>query len=180
MKNKITIPMTNEDINKIFPGVRIIPYPKLKEFRNIDELTDNVYNACFILYINEQAGNTISGHWNLLIKDDDVVYLFDPYGGYIDENLVILGPSRSDFNESEALLSNMLINDRRVNKVVYNDFCYQQEKEGVKTCGRHCSFRLQCFINGIKTEKQYKKFIDEIKKRFNFKNYDDLIVKLII
>jgi hypothetical protein len=63
--------------------------------------------------------------------------------------------------------------------IEYNNNKYQQEGPGIQTCGRHCSFRLICYLNGIKSEKEYKKLLDKLKRKYNLKNYDDLIINLI-
>jgi len=178
-KDLINSPMTNTDLHDIFPGISIVPYPEISKARNVEDLTRNKYSACIILYINDKNGNVYSGHWNLLVKDGDTVLLFDPYGGYIDENLKIIGPSRSDYNEDDAYLSQLLLKDKSINRIFYNNNKYQQEGAGIQTCGRHCSFRLICYLNGIKSEKEYKKLLDKLKRKYKVKNYDDLIINLI-
>lgn len=180
MKNNlINSPLTNTDINKFFPGVSIVPYPEISKADKIKDITSNKYNACFILYVNDKNNNVYSGHWNLLIKDGDTCLLFDPYGGYIDNNLKIIGPSRSDYNEDDAYLSELLLKDKDIDRIFYNNNKYQSEGAGIQTCGRHCSFRLICYLNGIKSEKEYKNLLEKLKKKYKTKNFDDLIIKFI-
>ena len=182
--NQLNHPLTNDEVQALFPGINIVAYPSLKNYKTINELCNNKYNACFILYINDSPEyNCISGHWCLLINDkkDKCVHLFDPYGmNYIDNNLIEIGPDRDKFMEDKPYLSELLVSDDNIKKIYFNSFPYQKLKDNISTCGKHCAIRLVFYEMGYKSEEEYKKALDKIKKKLKIKDYDNLVNYLII
>jgi hypothetical protein len=68
--------VTNGDLLAIFKNCRIVKYAGLDNYDNIYMLLPNRMDFCFILTESELN----SGHWTILIRDDDVFEYFDSYG----------------------------------------------------------------------------------------------------
>lgn len=182
MHNLQQIPITDTQIRHYFPNVNIIQYKDLKNYRSIAELCNNPENACFILYVNDATNNggalTVSGHWNLIMYDPahNSVNLFDSYGDcFNDRNLILIGKNRKMFGENEPLLSNLLLSDKTINTIHYNNKPYQL-KNGSQTCGRHCIYRL---MKRQLNNTQYHRHLTSLKKKKALPNFDELIVELI-
>jgi hypothetical protein len=172
----INTPTTDAQIRQYFPDINIIQYSDLAKYSNFNELCNNPYNACFILYVNKMGNNYQSGHWNMLMCNDNKLNLFDSYGDFFnDYNLILIGKNRKNYGENEPLLSNLILNDPSINEIHYNNKPYQQ-KNGSSTCGRHCIYRLmKRDLNNM----QYNRHMNSLKKKMNKANYDELIVNLI-
>jgi hypothetical protein len=181
--NKLNYPLSNDEIKQILPGITLIAYPSLKNYKSISELCDNKYNSAIILYINEMNKNiSMSGHWCLVMYDskEKAVHLFDPYGqAYLDNNLIEIGPDRKQFMEDTPYLSELILNDDDIDKIYFNKNQYQRLEPNISTCGKHCIIRLSFFDMGIKSEEQYKKVLDKLLKKFKIKDYDNLVNYLI-
>jgi len=183
-QNKLYQPITDSDINRYFPnGVSIIQYKDLKNYRNINELLNNPYEACFILFVNNSNMNsggvlTISGHWNLIYKNNNDLYLFDSYGtDYIDKNLLYINQNkRKKYDENEPLLSNLILNDPSIKRIYTNSKKYQLLNNVSQTCGRHCIYRL---LNKNLSNEAYHKQMLKLKKKNKKNNYDNLIIEMI-
>ena len=68
--------VTSTDLQAIFQNCKIIKYADLDNYNDIYMLLPNRMDFCFILTESE----TNSGHWTLLIRDDNVFEYFDSYG----------------------------------------------------------------------------------------------------
>jgi hypothetical protein len=68
--------VTSTDLQSIFKNCKIIKYADLDNYEDIYMLLPNRMNFCFILTESELN----SGHWTLLIRDDNMFEYFDSYG----------------------------------------------------------------------------------------------------
>ena len=68
--------VTNFDILAIFKHAKIVRYADLDKFKDIYELLPNRMDFIFLLTESEKN----SGHWTLIIRDDDTFEYFDSYG----------------------------------------------------------------------------------------------------
>jgi hypothetical protein len=170
-------PTTDAQIKKYFPGINIIQYKDLANYNTFADLCNNAYRACLILYVNKAGNNMVSGHWNcLMLGDNGDLNLFDSYGDFFNDcNLILIGKNRKNYGEDEPLLSNLILKDNNINTVYYNNKPYQ-EKDGSQTCGRHCINRI---LHKNMNNNAYHKYMNTQKKKYNCRNYDELIVNLI-
>jgi hypothetical protein len=171
-------PLTDSQIRQYFPNINIIQYKDLANYESFDQLCNNEYKACFLLYVNDKSPNTISGHWNAIIYDPahNSINLFDSYGDcFNDRNLILIGKNRSQFGEEEPLLSNLILKDKSINSIYYNNKPYQS-KNGSQTCGRHCIFRLQ---NKNLNNTAYHRLMNKLKKKNGYNSYDELVANII-
>jgi hypothetical protein len=90
------------------------------------------------LYLTEDRN---TGHWVCLIKKDNEIEFFDPYGEKPDDQLKWVGAAkRFELDQDRPLLSKLLRESGY--KVIYNKYPFQKDKNDINTCGRHCVSRL--------------------------------------
>lgn len=133
-------PLGDDDIKKILGNnINIIAYPELENYNDVDEIFDNE-NRVIILFLTTDKN---TGHWLCLHKDnDDNIHYFDPYGEGIDKDKKWLSKTKlEELNEDKISLLNLLKNTAN-NGVYYNSYDFQNDREGINTCGRHCCVRL--------------------------------------
>ena len=98
--------VTNGDLSAIFKNCKIIKYAELDNYDDIYMLLPNRIDFCFILTESE----TNSGHWTLLIRDDNNFQYYDSYG-VSPKNILVCGvlliscnPNRSNFKAISNIL----------------------------------------------------------------------------
>ena len=132
--------LTDADIKTIIPTLKVITYPELLEFNNIDDILDEK-GRLMILYLTEDKH---TGHWTCLLRSRDKKKLeyFDSYGGLKpDQESSWLSNSKlREFHQDTHHLTELL--QKCPYKVVYNRYPFQEEDLGIMTCGRHCVTRL--------------------------------------
>jgi hypothetical protein len=119
---------------------------------SIDEAFDDA-GRCIMLYLTE---NEDTGHWVCLLKKGDTIEYFDPYGGYKPdgERHWLSKEKREELGEDDMTLTKML----KGYKVISNPYHFQQEKNNVNTCGRHCCVRA---LHGYLSLTDYNKMIKD-------------------
>ena len=131
--------LSDDDIRKIIPTLKIVSYPDLLKYDNIDDALDEK-GRLMILYLTE---NEHEGHWICLLKSKDgkKIEFFDPYSGKPDSQSDWLSKSKlKRFRQDTDHLTELL--RKSPYKVVYNRFPFQSEDEGINTCGRWAATRL--------------------------------------
>jgi hypothetical protein len=149
----------------------LLAYEDLERYSNIDEVL-GPYGACVILY--QRTDN--NGHWACIFRtksDKNVLNFFDPYGIQMDEEI-----KKSEYQLSVhdgqivPHLSDLISRSRY--RVIQNTHQYQQYKNNINDCGRHCIVRL-IFRNLSPVE--YYKFITN---SFQGMNPDDTVSMLTV
>ena len=148
------IDLSGADIERITDGkCKIIAYEELQKYNTLDELL-NPYDAVIVLYQTKKN----YGHWVSILKYDNYIEFFDPYGFGIDEELEIIDHLHLR-NQTPHLT--YLINESNY-RVIFNDKKLQKFSEHINTCGRWCSLRvrfkdisLKKFINLMTKNKYY-------------------------
>jgi len=132
--------LSDSDIKTIIPTLKIISYPDLLKYNDIDSALDEK-GRLMILYLTTDMN---VGHWTCLLKSKDGKKLeyFDSYGGYKpDQESEWLSKGELErFSQDTNHLTELLKNCPY--KVVYNRYPFQSENPGVATCGRHAVTRL--------------------------------------
>lgn len=130
--------LSNTDIQKLLPGIKIISYPELHNYDTIDEVLDK-QGRCIILYLTENAN---TGHWIALLKRGNTIEFFDPYGGmWPDDQAEWLSPEKLRELDQEIPRLTQLLEHSNY-KLTNNPYHLQQDKDDINTCGRHCVTRL--------------------------------------
>jgi hypothetical protein len=162
--------LSDGDINKYLPNVKIILYNDLKNYNNIDELLPNKNSYFILLYQDSET----TGHWTAVLRQNNTVEFFDPYGNYPDTQLKWTDKETRESIGIEGKYLSRLFDRSKLN-VVYNTEDYQKEKAGINTCGRHVVYRLK---NNHLPLKQYHIHIRNESKKNNC-DYDCTVTKKI-
>ena len=100
--NQEITPLSDEDLEHIIPGIKILKYSELSKYQDIDDVLPKPKDYCIIIY--ELAEN--SGHWTCLLKYDGIVEFMDPYGLRFDNELDwISNSAKQKLHEDHPLLS---------------------------------------------------------------------------
>jgi hypothetical protein len=148
--------LSDGDIRKILGNdIKILTYPEVAKLTNADQLFDK-HGRSIVLFLTQ--GPT-AGHWCCLLNKKKGIEFFDPYGDppqeVIDE---IPAHLRESLDMKKSYLSGLLKGSGR--PVFYNAHPFQQDKQNINTCGRHCVVR--CLYAPYSLEK-YKAIIDKSK-----------------
>jgi AraC-like DNA-binding protein len=167
LPRKLEYALSDTDIKQQVKNCRLIEYPELKNYDSITELLPNHKDAVVILV---QIKNRHSGHWICLTRFKNVIYLFDPLAYRPDKNLLWTPKYlRRQLGQNIPYLS-YLLNDAlsKKFKVYFNEFKYQQEKQGVNTCGRHVVNYLRWFYMTISpTPMKYETYMKGLVKKYD-------------
>ena len=130
-------PLGDDDLHRIVPKAHIFTYPYLKSVKDIDEIFGDDGQA-IMLYLTE---NDHTGHWVGLLRKDDHIEFFDPYGEKPDSELKwVDSRKRAELDEDKPLLSKLLRQSEV--PVIYNKTKFQKDGDNIETCGRHVATRL--------------------------------------
>jgi hypothetical protein len=165
-------PMSNVDISKYFPNVKIISYHDLKNFDSIFQLLPK--NKSFFILLYETKPNF--GHWTLLMRYDDTIEYFDSLGKEPDEPLSWLSKEQNNkLGIYEPYLTNLLKKSKM--PVIYNPIVYQKTKEDINTCGRHVILRIKQMLKN-KGLQEYFKILYMLQKKTGL-DFDKIVSSLI-
>lgn len=161
------IPFSGGDVMNIVDGEsKIIRYPDLHKFNNIDEIL-SPFNCFFLLYETKKK----YGHWVcVILHPDGVLEFFDPYGYKIDEQLDFIDKKfRKQSKQDIPYLSLLFLNSGY--KLIYNNKRLQKQYKNNSSCGRHIGLRVVLKDLPLK---QYQ----ELLKDENNMNADDKVTYL--
>jgi len=166
------IALSDSNITSLLNGkVNIVLYPNLYKYSNIDDVL-GPYQACILLFEAKKD----YGHWCALFKvDDNTLEYFDPYGeattgGYPDDNLKLVPINFAKVSNQEYPYLSILLMKSPYH-LTYNEFQFQKRNKKIRTCGRHCVFRL---LNRELSLYQYKDMMDFLCDDFNT-DYDGAV-----
>lgn len=174
IKENVTEPLDDGVIREMLPDCKILKYSELKNYSNINQLLPKVGSHVIILF--ESAPN--NGHWTALLRPSkNEIEFFDSYG---NDDVKILNWISKDTNNQlgvyEPYLYNLL--KKSPYRCVYNKIKYQKDGNNIASCGRHCSFRIKCLLDGNMNIKQYYNFMKAIKNKSGL-SYDDIVSGLV-
>ena len=133
----VTTSLSDTDIRHFLPGIKIVNYEQLSEYKTIEELLPKSRDAV-VLFV-ELKTNT--GHWECLARSGKNIYFFDSYSKRPDSCLNWIDKyQRKQFNENIPFVSYLLNGALEEGfNVSFNNICYQDKKNiSVSTCGRWC------------------------------------------
>lgn len=114
----------------------LVTYPELVKYNSIDDAL-GPYKACIILYLTSKN----YGHWCCLFRKGNVIYFFDSYGIFIDDELKFTDENfRKANNQYYPHLTYLL--HKSPYKIDYNNHKLQSENGNITTCGRFVGCRL--------------------------------------
>lgn len=139
--------LSDADIRQLLGSdASVIPYPELGKMSDIDQCFDRK-GRCILLFLREDAN---TGHWCCLLRHQDHIEFFDPYGDPPQAQLKGIPQSRLEqMGEGQPFLTRLL--KKKGIPVMYNTHAFQQMKNDIATCGRHCVVR--CMYSEMPIEK---------------------------
>jgi hypothetical protein len=133
-------PLSDSDMKKVIPTLRVISYPDLLKANSLDQVLDEK-GRLMLLYLTE---NENTGHWVCLLKrrGTNTIEFFDPYGNYgpDGESKWLTPDELEEFGQDTKHLSKLVRNSPY--KLVINKTKFQKDRADNNTCGRHCLTRL--------------------------------------
>ena len=166
-------PMGDDDIRQYLPTAKIITYDELNKYRNIEQILNNPTDYLIILYRNSPS----RGHWVCLLKYNDTIEFFDPYGLEPDKELKWESCSTNQkLGQGYEKLTELLNNTDR--NVIYNPIKYQKVDGDINTCGRHCVFRILHLLKYNYSLPQYYFKMKELKDKYSV-DYDYIVASYI-
>lgn len=160
-----------EEFRKLKEDVNIVIMAKMDHINNIEDLFNGTNHV--VLFIATTAPN--NGHWQLFLRQHDKILFFDSYGQPFS---YILKAVNGKFNQTDKL-AKIIVNSRI--PCTINTVKYQSTARDISTCGYHI---LTCFAVFLSMEKEftfeiYKEFLDNYRRRFNLKTYDDAVIRIV-
>ena len=172
------IPLTDSDIRKYIPDIKIVNYDDLSKVNSIVQLLPNKKDAFILIY--ESQPNV--GHWVCVIREDKKIVFFDPYGYRPDKFLSFTPKNMRKVLNQEIPHLTLLLNEALDLgfKVFFNEFEFQnRNKPSTATCGRHVVGVIKYFASRRKpTLDKYHKLIMKLSKTHQL-TPDLLISKLV-
>lgn len=163
--------LTDSDMKKVFKPKRIniVLYQDLEKYKHIDDLfKKSNFNHCILFFPENEQGNV--GHWIAIIKHKNGTYeYFDPYkdvkgkdGIYTpdEEKKWLSKKIIRKLNIEQPTLTNLFI-ESGITSIMCNPYPFQEEKQGINTCGRHVCCRL---LHSNLTIDEYWNFIQKSAK----------------
>lgn len=171
--------LTDLDIKKYLgEDVKIISHQDLKNYQSLDQLMPHKKDICIIIW--ESSPNY--GHWTILGKYIDeetkkpTIEYTDSYGYPINEPLKWIKYKSIDPTD---YLSNLLMKAKNKGyDIIYNSKNFQNKKNDVATCGRHCICRAISIMKYNQSLSNYIKMMNEIKDTTGF-DYDSAVSQLV-
>lgn len=160
-------------------STRVLLYPQLNGYRDIDQVFDDFGEKIALLYINEETGESTTGHWVALLRKrrgrKTHYEIFDSYGKTFDEHFDDFPKRyrrqlRQGVNKLTRLMYKRLKGREGDTVVEFNETPYQATRPDIATCGRWAGLRLR--FSGIPLE-EFQKIIDDSKR-----DYDELVVDM--
>lgn len=154
---------------KIKHKFRLIQYKDIFKYDNLFKLLPTKLSILVILINTSPNG---SGHWTVLIRQNNLLIYFDSYGKGIDEELKYVSKAdRTTLHETKPYLS-MLVKNSNLN-LTYNNKQYQSYSDDVNTCGKYTVFVCNCILKGLDL-KEIQNLLKETKSQTK-QSYDTIV-----
>jgi hypothetical protein len=165
MKNNVFYSLSDGDISKYFPNVKIVLYNDLKNY-DLQRLLGK--NKAVIILI--ETTRKYSGHWMLVYKQGNEIYFFDSFGEPIEAQKKFIKKGTGLLDRTNYL-SIMFKNSPYT--IHYNQYAFQDKRTAV--CGRWVIYRLQKRNMNVE---QFKNHIVQLSNERNM-HPDELMLELV-
>ena len=168
-------PLSDDDIKHILGSdCKILEYKDLLKYRNINEILSKDRDYFVLLYELKAS----SGHWTTVLKYNNTLEHFDPYGIKPDGELNWIGASiRKRLHEQFPYLSK-LFNESNMN-VIYNHTRFQSYNTVISTCGAHVAHRIYRFIHNNFDLDDYTNYMNHIRNEYKL-SYDEVVSEFVL
>jgi hypothetical protein len=176
-KNDINYFITNHDLDKIIHNVKIVKFADLEKYESIYDLLPKKID--FVVILTETEGvNT--GHWQLLLRNNNVFEFFDSYGDEPKTIIKFITKKMNQYlgNDYNKDMGHILKSIKPTDKLIINKYEFQSDTNDVNTCGRWVASRIINFMLGM-DNKQYINWFKGIKKQNPRLKNDEIISELI-
>jgi len=113
---------------------KIIKYSDLADYDCFCNLLPNEDFDFKIILVEQQKD---CGHWCSVVRKNNNIYLYDPYGSPIDKELSFVDKAQRILLGEDKRLIERIINNCNCKVNIYeNNNQFQSLKQGVSTCGR--------------------------------------------
>ena len=131
-------PLSDADLRHILgEDLKILQYSELANHSTLDSILPKTKDDCIILYEQEED----SGHWVALMRYDNTVEYFDPYGNKWDTPLTWNSRGKNqELGQSQRYLSGLL--ERSNLRRTYSPYHFERTNKNVNTCGSHSAHRI--------------------------------------
>ena len=175
-KDMIKYFITNHDLDKLIHNVKIVKFADLDQYESIYDLLPKKID--YVVILTETEGiNT--GHWQLLLRNNNVFEFFDSYSDEPNTILKFISKKMNQYlgNDYNKDMGHILKSIKPTDKLIINEYEFQSDINNVNTCGRHVASRIINFMLGM-DNKEYIKWFKGIKKQTKLKN-DEIICEII-
>ena len=167
--------VTSTDLQSIFKNCKIVKYADLDNYKDIYQLLPNRMDFVFLLTESEKN----SGHWTLIIRDNNIFEYYDSYGTS-PKNILDYIPSFKNKqlgNNYKEDLGKMIRSIKPTDKFIYNKTKFKKEAPNINTCGRWV-IRLSLFLSDDLNLKEFTKLMKTKAKKLKMTN-DEFITFLV-
>lgn len=176
-KNDINYFITNHDLDKLIHNVKIVKFADLENYESIYALVPKKID--FVVILCETEGvNT--GHWQLLLRNNNVFEFFDSYGDEPKTIIKFITKKMNQYlgNDYNKDMGHILKSIKPTDKLIINKYEFQSDTNDVNTCGRWVASRIIQFMLGM-DNKQFINWFKQIKKQNPRLKNDEIISELI-
>jgi len=176
-KNDINYFITNHDLDKLIHNVKIVKFADLENYASIYDLLPKKID--FVVILTETEGvNT--GHWQLLLRNNNVFEFFDSYGDEPKTIIKFITKKMNQYlgNDYNKDMGHILKSIKPTDKLIINKYEFQSDTNDVNTCGRWVASRIIQFMLGM-DNKQFINWFKQIKKQNPRLKNDEIISELI-
>jgi len=176
-KNDINYFITNHDLDKLIHNVKIVKFADLDQYKSIYDLLPKKID--FVVILCETEGvNT--GHWQLLLRNNNVFEFFDSYGDEPKTILKFITKKMNQYlgNDYNKDMGHILKSIKPTDKLIINEYEFQSDTNDVNTCGRWVASRIINFMLGMDNQ-QFINWFKGIKKQNPRLKNDEIISELI-
>lgn len=172
--NSLQYEVTNQDLhNKIHHSIKIMEYPALAKCTNILQILPNSFSILILLI----ETSSHSGHWVMIVRQNNIITFFDSYGLKYDQELKFVNNNvRQQLHENPFLTPLFNLAKKQGFTINYNKKRLQQFSPNINTCGKHVIAFANAVLEGLNL-KQYLKLLDEQKSQTGL-SYDNLVNEL--
>ena len=176
-KNDINYFITNHDLDNLIHNVKIVKFADLENYESIYDLLPKKID--FVVILCETEGvNT--GHWQLLLRNNNVFEFFDSYGDEPKTIIKFITKKMNQYlgNDYNKDMGHILKSIKPTDKLIINKYEFQSDTNDVNTCGRWVASRIIQFMLGM-DNKQFINWFKQIKKQNPRLKNDEIISELI-
>jgi hypothetical protein len=153
---------------------KIMKYSGFEDKNDINEVIPESRGYRIVLI--ETKHNT--GHWTCLVRyDEKTLVWFDSYGLAPDQEFDFIPVKMQEILDEQAKpLTRLLKNFKSIGgKYNYNTIKFQQQIDGINTCGRWVTSYLYAFLHGFSLKQFQNEMIME--KQQSGLTYDEVVVQ---